>query len=102
MELNVKMLEIERTDAIDAYIEGKVGKLERFLQSVQNPHVAHVEAGRNTGHHKSGPVMTCHIHLTVPGATLHAESEATDLYAAIDLAADDLERQIVKYKETRK
>jgi len=101
MDINIKALEIEHTEAIDAYVEEKVGKLEKFLQSVQTPHSAHVEIGKSTGHHKNGAVMTCHVHLTLPGTTLHAENEATDLYAAIDMAADDLERQIVKFKETR-
>lgn len=45
--------------------------------------------------------MSCHVHLRLPGEVLHATAEATDLYAAIDVARADLQRQIVKYKEKR-
>lgn len=102
MEIHLKMLGIEHTAAIDAYVEDKVGKLEKFLQSVGTPHEIQVEIGKSNNRHKSGITMTCHMHLRLPGATLNAETEAEDLYAAIDSAHEDIERQIVKYKETRR
>jgi putative sigma-54 modulation protein len=37
--------------------------------------------------------------LHAKGASLHANAEGDDMYAAIDAAADKLDRQVVKYKE---
>lgn len=37
--------------------------------------------------------------LSTPGKTLHAEAVAPDMYAAIDLLADKLDRLVVKQKE---
>ena len=39
--------------------------------------------------------MTLHVR----GKDLHCESEEVDLYAAIDLLADKLDRQVLKYKD---
>jgi putative sigma-54 modulation protein len=36
--------------------------------------------------------------LRVSGKTVHVESVAQDLYAAIDLLMDRLDRQVMKYK----
>jgi putative sigma-54 modulation protein len=35
----------------------------------------------------------------LPGKDIHAEVEDKDMYTAIDLLANKIERQIVKYKE---
>ncbi|TAL20194.1 ribosome-associated translation inhibitor RaiA [Patescibacteria group bacterium] len=102
MDTDIKTTNIELTPSIAAYIEDKIGGLEKYLKRVGSPHVVHVEAGKNTKHHRHGPVMFCHAHLSIPGATLHAKAEANDLYAAIDLAREELERQIVRYKEKKK
>ena len=39
------------------------------------------------------------VTLHVPGTDLHCESEESDLYAAIDLLADKLDRQVMRYKD---
>jgi len=37
------------------------------------------------------------VHVT--GASLHADAEHDDMYAALDLMADKLDRQVKKHKE---
>lgn len=101
MDIQVKATGIEHTPAIDAYAEEKIGSLEKFLQRVNTPHTVVIELSKTSNHHKNGPVFSCHAHLTVPHETMHAEAEAADLYAAIDEVHDDLQRQIIKYKEIR-
>jgi putative sigma-54 modulation protein len=39
------------------------------------------------------------VTLHVRGKDLHCESEQEDLYAAIDLLADKLDRQVLRYKD---
>ena len=41
----------------------------------------------------------CTLH--VRGKDLYCESEEDDLYAAIDLLADKLDRQVLRYKDKR-
>jgi putative sigma-54 modulation protein len=41
------------------------------------------------------------VTLHVRGKDLHCECEENDLYAAIDLLADKLDRQVLRYKDKR-
>ena len=41
------------------------------------------------------------VTLHVRGKDLHCECEDADLYAAIDLLADKLDRQVLRYKDKR-
>ena len=44
-------------------------------------------------------VQKAEVTLHVSGKDLHCESEEDDLYAAIDLLADKLDRQVLRYKD---
>lgn len=81
---------IEITEAIDQYIKEKVGKIEKYFDEIDN--VAHVRVKVYDNESK--------IEVTVPmkQVTLRAEEIQSDLYKAIDLIADKLERQVRKYK----
>ncbi|CAM4256512.1 ribosome hibernation-promoting factor, HPF/YfiA family [Lacicoccus alkaliphilus] len=83
---------IEVTDAIRSHIEEKVGKLERYFNDVPNTH-AHVNI--KTYNNSQGKVE---ITIPMKGLTLRAEERHDDLYAAVDLIVDKLERQIRKHK----
>lgn len=83
---------IEVTDAIRNFVEEKVGKLERYFNNVPNTH-AHVNV--KTYNNKMGKVE---ITIPMKDITLRAEERHDDLYAAVDLNIDKLERQIRKHK----
>ena len=79
------------TEAIKNYIEDKVGSLQRFLPNNQD-----LEA---RVYIKIYDVIQ-KVEVTIPGNQfiLRAEEENDDLYAAIDLVVDKLERQIRRHK----
>lgn len=81
---------IEITKAIDQYIKEKVGKVEKYFDEIDN--IAHVRVKVYDNESK--------IEVTIPmkQVTLRAEEIQSDLYKAIDLIADKLERQVRKYK----
>lgn len=83
---------IEVTDAIREHIEEKVAKLERYFKDVPNTH-AHVNI--KVRNNKRGKVE---ITIPMKDLTLRAEEGHDDLYAAVDLVIDKLERQIRKHK----
>ena len=90
MNLNVVGHQLEVTPAIRSYVNEK---LERVLR-----HFDHVIDGHLTlSASKTG--QRAEITLHVPGKDLHCESEQSDLYAAIDLLVDKLDRQVLKYKD---
>ena len=83
---------LEITQAIREYVENKVSKLEKyFADSLQANVYANAKVYKNNKKK---------IEITVPlkGVTLRAEETNEDLYAAIDLVVDKLERQMRKHK----
>ena len=80
------------TDAIRNHIESRVAKLERYFNDVPDAH-AHVNI-------KTYSNKSAKVEITIPmkRLTLRAEEKHDDLYAAVDLIIDKLERQIRKHK----
>ncbi|GGC82960.1 ribosome hibernation promotion factor [Thalassobacillus devorans] len=91
MNYNIRGENLEVTEAINDYVEKKVGKLERYFDEPVTSEV-HVNLSVYNDEQE--------IEVTIPmkNLLLRAEERHTDLYAAIDLVVDKLERQIRKHK----
>ncbi len=90
MQLNISGHHIELSPALNDYIKSKLQRVQRHFDHVMD---AHVVLGQERQLHKAEAT----IHLA--GNTLHAQSEHEDMYAAIDLMLDKLDRQVRKHKE---
>lgn len=92
LNFNIRGENIEVTPAIRDHVENKVTKLERYFTDGADA-TAHV----NLKVYKDKQTK---VEITIPmkGLTLRAEERHDDMYAAIDLIVDKLERQIRKYK----
>ncbi|MCK1984975.1 MULTISPECIES: ribosome hibernation-promoting factor, HPF/YfiA family [Peribacillus] len=91
MNYNVRGENIEVTPAIREYVEKKIGKLERYFNNTPDANVlVNLKVNNNTSK----------VEVTIPmqNLVLRAEEENADMYAAIDLINDKLERQIRKHK----
>ncbi len=100
MKINIKATNITLTPAISDYVNKKISALEKYFQ--QSPDaVAHVEVGRITRHHKTGEIFRAEVHVIGAGLDVYADSEQADLYAAIDLAKDELIRNTLQGKDKR-
>lgn len=92
MNYNVRGENIEVTPAIREYVEKKISKLERYFTNTPNANVlVNLKVRANN---------TAKVEVTIPMShlVLRAEEENADMYAAIDLINDKLERQIRKHK----
>ncbi|WP_152655242.1 ribosome hibernation-promoting factor, HPF/YfiA family [Oceanobacillus sp. CFH 90083] len=91
MKFNIRGENIEVTNAIREYVEKKISKLERYFDSAPTSDV-HVNLSVYNDEQR--------IEVTIPmtNLLLRAEVQHLDLYAAVDLAVDKLERQIRKHK----
>ncbi|MDT0618112.1 ribosome-associated translation inhibitor RaiA [Salinisphaera sp. P385] len=90
MNLNISGHHMDLTDALRDYVNAKLARVERHFDHVIEAEVVlEVEKER----HKAEAT------LKLSGTTLHAEATETDMYAAIDLMADKLDRQTRKFKE---
>lgn len=89
MNLNITGHHIEVTPALRDYVSSKVEKVIRHFDHVTSIHVIlSVEK----------LVQKAEITLHVKGKDIYADSSDTDLYAAIDLLTDKLDRQVQKHK----
>ncbi len=90
MQLNISGHHVDLTDSLKGYVDSKLQKLERHIDGITNVQVTlAVEKSR----HKAEAT------LHVSGADIHGTAEQDDMYAAIDLLVDKLDRQILKHKE---
>ena len=90
MKYNIRGDKLEITDAINNYVESKLDRLNKYFK--EDDILANVLL-RVRGNSQI-------IEFTIPTAKfiLRSEEEDKDLYAAIDLVTDKLERQIRKNK----
>lgn len=89
---NIRGENIEVTDAIRAYTEKKIGKLEKYFNDVAN---ATVYVNLKVYTEKTAKVE---VTIPLPYLVLRAEETSVDLYGSIDLVVDKLERQVRKHK----
>ena len=90
MQLSISGHHVELTESIHDYIEQKFEKLDRHSDQLTKVHVV---VNVEKLHHLAE--ATAHV----TGAELFANADAEDLYAAIDLLVDRLNRQLIKHKE---
>lgn len=81
---------IEVTDAIKTYIESKIGRLERYFSDTDLVSTVNVRV--------RGKDQIVEVTIPASKMILRAEEKNSDLYAAVDLVSDKLERQIRKNK----
>lgn len=89
MKVNVRGKNIDVTPALREYVEKKITKITRQFKIVGDiSAVLKVEKGHHT------------VEITVPanGILLRAQQTTEDMYAAIDLVVEKIERQVHKYK----
>ncbi|TFD95809.1 ribosome hibernation-promoting factor, HPF/YfiA family [Jeotgalibacillus sp. R-1-5s-1] len=92
LNYNVRGENIEVTPAIREYVEKKIDKLERYFNDTPD---ANVHVNLKVYNDKQTKVE---VTIPMPRLTLRAEERHEEMYAAIDLILDKLERQIRKHK----
>ena len=95
--VNIKATNMELTDAIRDYAEEKVLSLKKYVKKFEPVKVS-IEVADDSGRHKQGAFFRCEFTVEVPGDLLRVTQNHEDLYAAIDLAKDELARQMRRLK----
>ena len=91
MKYKIRGEKVEITDSIRNYIEEKIDKLNKYFSQDDDLNVSVVIKVRGKEQKIEITIPTVHF-------TLRSEESHSDLYAAIDLTVDKLERQIRKNK----
>jgi len=90
MQINLSGHHVDLTPAIKSYINSKLDRLEKHHDRITSTNVI-------LSVDKLRQKAEASIH--VSGKDFFADSESENLYAAIDLLTDKLDRQLIKYKE---
>jgi putative sigma-54 modulation protein len=93
MQVTVTFRHVQPTEALRKYAQDKVGRVSKYLH---RPMEAHVILSVLKKDHRA------EINLVANGRELFSEAETGDLYSAIDLALDKIERQVKKLNAKRK
>ena len=90
MKFTFTCKKVSLNDAVKAYAEKKIGKLEHFFTPDTEVIVA-----------LSAQKDRQKIEVTIPikGNTIRAEESSTDMYVSIDLVEEVIERQIRRYRK---
>ena len=91
MKFNIRGKNVDVTPAIKSYIEEKIGRLDKYLESPSDVSASIVVKVR-------GKEQIIEVTIPVNKIILRGEESHDDLYAAIDLVSDKIERQIRKNK----
>ena len=91
MKFIIRGENVSVTEALRQYIEKKISKLERYLDSPTNSEVyVNLKVYNDE--------QTIEVTIPMKNLLLRAEERHVDMYAAIDLVSEKLERQVRKYK----
>lgn len=95
MQIVISGKNIKVTDSLREYVENKIGRIKKYFD-----HVIEIDVNLSVQKTKSKEER-CIIEVTLwaNGVSLRGEETQGDLYAAIDMVADKLEKQIKRYKE---
>ncbi|MGH7856106.1 MAG: ribosome hibernation-promoting factor, HPF/YfiA family [Candidatus Binatia bacterium] len=93
MQVTVTFRHVRPTPALRRYAEEKVQRVSKYVRGAIE---AHVILSVDKKSHRA------EINLHAIGKSLFSEEETSDLYSAIDLALDKIERQVKKLNAKRK
>ena len=90
MQITISGHHVEVTPALRDYVKTKFDRLQRHFDQITNSDVTLIVEKL---------VQKAEAKVHVSGADIFANAESDDMYAAIDLLADKLDRQLIKHKE---
>ncbi len=90
MRIETHGQQIDVTPALREYVDSK---LQRLARHFDHPFDVRIQLGLDKPDHRAEATVN------LAGKTLHADASAIDMYSAIDLLADKLDRLLLKHKQ---
>jgi len=85
---------VEVSEALEAYVEKKIGKLDRYLPSISEGKVEISREGAKLPEQR----FTVQVTLDSKGVLIRAQEKSKDIRTAIDKVADVLSKRVERYK----
>jgi putative sigma-54 modulation protein len=94
MEITIKAIHFDATEKLEAFIEKKVGKLEKFHDGIISAEVLLKVVKPETSKNKNAA-----IRIKIRNGECFADKTSDTFEEAIDTAVEALEKQLLKAKE---
>ena len=95
MRLIIKSKNMDVSESVREYVHKKIGALDRYVPSIDK---ARVELSLQQSRSNQDRLVV-QVTMYGNGTILRAEEKSSDIFAAIDVVRDKLQRQIKRYKE---
>lgn len=95
MNIVVRGRNLEVTPRLQEYVDTKVGKLDRFMPSIDEARMELSTEQTQSAQHSQIAQLT----VRARGRILRAEERHQDIFAAIDAVTDKMQRQVSRYKD---
>ncbi len=99
MKYNLFVKGIDKTEAIENYLDKKLATLDHLMPKGEEDTMAEVEIGKTTRHHNKGDVFRAEVKIRLAHKNIYVASEKDDLYAAIDEMRDEAASAITTRKD---
>jgi putative sigma-54 modulation protein len=98
LDVEVYTRNMDVTDRIQDYVQKKVGKLDRYLPGIEEARVdlSYVKSARS-----STDRQVAQITVRGKGFVLRSEERGDDIFAAMDIALEKMQRRMERYKGKR-
>lgn len=100
MKIQVKGRNVAVTDSLNEYAEEKLTKVHRLLQERKIDEVSRLELELMVEKNPANPLSNvAEATIYTRGPVIRAKESSEDMYAAIDLVTDKLQRRVKKYHD---
>ncbi len=97
MEVRIQSIHFDASEKLQAFIEKKVGKLEKYCDEIRKVEVSLKVVKPETAKNKEAD-----IRVSVPNGELFVEKVCDTFEESIDEGVEALEKQLMKYKEKQR
>ena len=97
MEIRIQSIHFDATEQLQAFIQKKVSKLEKYYEDIKKVEVSLKVVKPETAENKEAGVK-----VLVPNGEFYASKICDTFEEAIDVSVEALGKQLVKYKEKQR
>ena len=97
MEIRIQSIHFDATEQLQAFIQKKVSKLEKYYEDIKKVAVSLQVTKPETAENKEAGVK-----VLVPNGEFYASKICNTFEESVDVCIEALEKQLVKYKEKQR
>ena len=97
MEVRIQSIHFDASEQLQAFIQKKVSKLEKYYEDIKKVEVSLKVVKPETAENKEAGVK-----VIVPNGDFYASKICDTFEEAVDLSVEAVEKQLVKYKEKQR